>query len=66
MAENKTLKIRMKVSRGNPSTGTIIRAGATIDIAEFWANRFIADGSAELIEETKAESKTKGKKDAKS
>jgi hypothetical protein len=50
--EIKTLKIRMLVSRGNPSGGAIIRAGATIEIAEFWAKKFIAEGSAELVEES--------------
>jgi hypothetical protein len=66
MAEIKTQRIRMKVSRGNPSGGPVIRAGATIEISEFWAQRFIADGTAELVEDQpaqpKAEPKKKGKK----
>lgn len=58
-----TKKVRFKISRGNPSTGAIIRAGAVIELAEFWADKFIADGTAELIEETeKTKSKKKGKK----
>jgi hypothetical protein len=65
--EIKTLKIRMLVSRGNPSGGAIIRAGATIEIAEFWAKKFIAEGSAELVEEPKSEKpKAKGKRNEKS
>jgi len=55
-------KVKMKVSRGNPAGGPIIRAGATVELPEFWANQFIADGTAE---EVKTE-KVKGKKDGES
>lgn len=61
MAETK--KIRMKISRGVPGGG-IIRAGAAVEISEFWANQFIADGTAEAVEETssaEAAAKPKGK-----
>ena len=46
---NKSIKVRMKVSRGNPSGGAIIRAGAVVELPEFWASKFIADGTAEEI-----------------
>lgn len=42
----------MIMSRGNPAGGMIIRAGATVDLPEFWADKFIADGSAEEVAAT--------------
>ncbi|HEY8562798.1 MAG TPA: hypothetical protein VIL74_20640 [Pyrinomonadaceae bacterium] len=41
----------MKVARGNPAGG-IIRAGAVVVLHEFWADKFIADGTAEEVRET--------------
>jgi hypothetical protein len=58
MAETK--KIRMKVSRGAPGSG-IIRAGATVEIASFWAESFIADGSAEEVKTDAADLPAKEK-----
>lgn len=62
----KTIKVRMKVSWGHPTNGGIIRAGAVVELPEFWANKFIADGTAEEVktEEVKADSgdTKKGKK----
>jgi hypothetical protein len=43
-------KVRMKVDRGNPAGG-IIRAGAVVSLHSYWADKFIADGSAESVEE---------------
>jgi len=65
-----TKKVRMMASRGNPTSGgVVIRAGAIVELPEFWADRFIADGSAELVTEKpkadtaaeKAATKSKGK-----
>lgn len=53
-------KVRMRVSRGNPTDGAVIRAGAIIELPVFWADKFIADGTAEEIKAV-AEPKTKGK-----
>lgn len=60
MAETK--KIRMKVSRGNPAGGPIIRAGATVELPLFWANKFIADGTAEEVTDTASASAAKPEK----
>lgn len=59
-------KVRMMVSRGNPAGG-MIRAGAVVVLPGYWANKFIEDGTAEAVEETKtAEPKAKDKKNVKS
>lgn len=60
-------KVRMLVSRGNPAAGFgLIRQGAVVELPEFWADRFIADGTAELVEgkveKTESEPKKKSKK----
>lgn len=44
--------VRMLISRGSPVDGTVIRAGAVVELPDFWAERFIADGSC--IEEQTA------------
>lgn len=43
-------KIRFLISRGSPTTGLIIRAGSVLDFPLFWADRFIADGTAVAVE----------------
>ncbi|HRJ90433.1 MAG TPA: hypothetical protein PLX39_17285 [Pyrinomonadaceae bacterium] len=62
-----TKKIKVLISRGNPSGGPIIRSGSTIEIAAFWADRWIADGTAELVAgksepEAKPQQKKHGKR----
>lgn len=68
MAETKKVRILARV--GDPSKGVIIQPGAIVDLPEVWADRYIANGSAELVEErqlgaAKPESKPAkgGKKD---
>ena len=58
MANTKKVKIIERV--GDPSSGVIIQPGAVVELAETWADRYIAQGKAELVE-TKTE-KPKGKK----
>lgn len=48
---NATKKLRFLQSRGNPADGSVIARGATIEIGEPWASRFIADGTAVVVEE---------------
>ena len=59
-----SVKVRMKESRGNPAGGPVLRAGAVLNLPSFWAERFVADGAAEKVEqtETPARSAKKGKK----
>lgn len=64
MADRKSKKVRMMVSRGNPTGGgAIIRAGAIVELPAFLAEQYVADGTAEFCEEAepKAETKVKGK-----
>lgn len=58
MAETK--KVRMLVSRGNPTSGVIIRSGAVVELPAFWAEKFIAEGAA--VEETPSAESAKPKK----
>jgi hypothetical protein len=44
-----TRKLRFLKSRGY--LGQIVRAGSVIDVSEFWASIFIADGTAIAAEE---------------
>lgn len=45
-----TKKVRIMARVGDPSNGVIIQPGAVVDLPEVWADRYIADGSAELVE----------------
>lgn len=45
----------MIVSRGNPGAGVIIRAGSLVDLPEFWAKKFIEDGTAVAAESEEKE-----------
>lgn len=63
-----TVKVKFNRSRGY--NGAIIRAGATVEISEFWAKIFLADGTASEVTNGSADSaksqpkakKPKGKK----
>jgi hypothetical protein len=61
------IKVRILERVGDPSKGVIIQPGTVVDLPEVWANRYIANGSAEAIlekpkaEKPKAASKKKGK-----
>lgn len=45
-----TKKVRIMARVGDPRSGVIIQPGAVVDLPEVWADRYIADGSAELVE----------------
>ena len=64
MAETK--KVRMKVSRGNPSKGgAIFAASAVVEVPSFWADKWIAEGVAEEVRsepETSSKEKKNGRK----
>jgi hypothetical protein len=61
-----TKRIKVLISRGNPSGGPIIRSGSVIEIAAFWADRWIADGTAVEVQETeKKAAEPKEKKNGK-
>ena len=42
----KTVQVVMMQPRGNPLKGGILARGATVDLPETWAERFIKDGAA--------------------
>lgn len=44
-----TKKVRIMARVGNPSNGAILAPGAVIDLPEAWADRYIAQGKAELV-----------------
>ena len=44
----KTVRILQRV--GDPGSGMILAPGASVELPEVWADRYIANGSAELIE----------------
>lgn len=63
MASTKSVKILERV--GDPRSGAIIAPGATVDLPEVWADRYIAQGKAELAAAAKPKAeKSKTKKDA--
>lgn len=62
---NETRKIRFLASQGNPTGGPIIRRGTVTDFPAFWADRFIADGTAELVGNTDAPPPSQDKKNGK-
>lgn len=43
-------KVRILKKVGDPGSGMILAPGASVDLPEVWADRYIASGSAELIE----------------
>mgnify|MGYP003443792673 FL=1 len=62
MANTKKVKILQRV--GDPSSGAILAPGATADLPEVWADRYIASGHAELVTAAKPKDekpKAKGK-----
>jgi hypothetical protein len=52
-------KLRFLKARGY--AGQIARVGAVLEVDEFWANQFIADGTAELADAITVKPPTKGK-----
>jgi len=61
MASTKSVKILERV--GDPRTGAIIAPGATVELPEVWADRYIARGKAEVA--VTATAKPKAEKKAK-
>lgn len=63
MANTKKVRIMQRV--GNPLDGAILAPGATVELPEVWADRYIANGSAELVtakpKAEKTDDKPKGK-----
>lgn len=57
-----TKKVRIMARVGDPKTGAILAPGATVDLPEVWADRYVAQGKAELV---KAKAKTDETKPAK-
>lgn len=43
-------KLRFLINHGNPDLGTMIRAGAVVDLNDRWADRLIKDGVAVLAD----------------
>ena len=64
-----TKKVRIMARVGHPSSGVIIQPGAVVALPEVWADRYIAQGKAELVEaaeptpEKPKAAKPKAKKD---
>jgi hypothetical protein len=58
MANTKTVRIMERV--GDPSSGVIIQPGTVVDLAEVWADRYISQGKAQLIEQKPAKDPTPG------
>ncbi len=61
----KTKKVRITQRVGNPSSGVIIQPGAVVELNETWADRYIAQGQAELVEESPKRSEKSQKKKSK-
>jgi hypothetical protein len=57
-------KVRVTRRVGDPTKGVIIQPGAVVDLPAFWADRYIANGSAVEVEKTEhpKTEKPKGKK----
>jgi hypothetical protein len=53
-----TTKIRFLSRAGDPRSGVIIQPGTVVDFPGVWADRYISQGVAELVEAKQAEPKT--------
>lgn len=60
MANTKQVRITERV--GDPTSGVIIQPGAVVELPETWADRYISQGKAELVEAKVKTEKPKGKK----
>lgn len=61
-----TKKVRILKRVGDPRSGVILAPGSLADLSDVWADRYIANGSAELVETKSSEpapakAKKKGK-----
>ena len=60
MANTKKVKVLERI--GNPGDGAILQPGATVDLPESWADRYIAQGKAEPVADKPKAEKPKAKK----
>ena len=60
MANTKQVRITERV--GDPTSGVIIQPGAVVELPETWADRYVTQGKAELVEAKVKPEKPKGKK----
>lgn len=56
-----TKKVRVLERIGNPGDGAILQPGATIDLPEVWADRYVAQGKAEEVKTEPKAAKPKAK-----
>ena len=57
------MKVRILRQVGDPRNGVILRAGAIVDLPKTWAERYVEQGSAELVKaDPKPSEKGDGKK----
>lgn len=50
-----TKKVRLIEPVGDPRSGAILARGATVDLPEVWADRYVAQGKAELVSGKRSE-----------
>lgn len=56
-----TRKVKMLIPRGSPTDGAMLQRGATVELPEYWADRFVEDETAEEVSEQKASKTEKPK-----
>jgi hypothetical protein len=47
-------KVRIMERVGDPRGGVIIQPGTVVDLPEVWADRYVSQGKAELVEDKPA------------
>jgi len=57
-----TKKVRILENVGHPSSGVTIRQGATVDLPEYWADKYVNQGVAEFIIEDEGPKEVKNGK----
>jgi hypothetical protein len=53
-----TKKVRILERVGNPVGGAILAPGASVDLPDVWADRYVAQGKAELVGGSKSKSES--------
>jgi hypothetical protein len=51
-----TRKVIVTARVGDPKSGGILAPGATVELPEFWAERYVSQGKARYADEKKAKS----------